>query len=347
MTLTEAAQGFKRLLRVGIIALIIILIIRVAWGITDNYLASKKPPPPPPAPTVLFGKLSIPKFVESTKSANFTFTIDTLNGKLPEASSTAKVYSYVKSTTSFGSSQKAKTLAKNLRFSSPPTLTSPIDYHFNDPALLARILTVNIVTGNFTLRYDVSTDTKVLAEKNLLNQLSAEGEFRNLLQSLGVWQNDLTGTTVFRLLKFIGNNFAATNSASEANAVFIGLNRQNVNNMPIVADRIDEPSVWAIMSGSPLPDKRFLEVHYAFREINQDDFATYPLKSVASAWQELVDGKATITQASKQSGGVAIKDIYLAYFDGASAKDYLEPIFVFGGEGFTAYLPAITSQWLE
>ena len=80
-----------------------------------------------------------------------------------------------------------------------------------------------------------------------------------------------------------------------------------------------------------------------------NDFATYPLKSGAVAWQDLLDGYALIVNVGRNSPDkIVIRKIYLAYYDSEEPQLYLQPIFVFEGDNdFVAYLPAIDSNYLK
>jgi hypothetical protein len=94
---------------------------------------------------------------------------------------------------------------------------------------------------------------------------------------------------------------------------------------------------------------KILEMQYVFWPIAFDDFATYPLRSGAIAWQDLQDGYASIIlNGNNKDDTIKIRQIYLAYYDSEEPQNYLQPIFVFEGDNnFVAYLPAITEDWLE
>ena len=60
------------------------------------------------------------------------------------------------------------------------------------------------------------------------------------------------------------------------------------------------------------------------------------------------NGQGFIADLGASEKQVAIRNIYLAYYENQSPQNYLQPIYVFESEtGFTAYVPAIDSTWLD
>ena len=88
-------------------------------------------------------------------------------------------------------------------------------------------------------------------------------------------------------------------------------------------------------------------MHYTFWPIS-DETATYPLKKSKEAWEELKDGKAYVASPGDGRTQVVIRKVFLGYYDSEEYQSYLQPIFVFEGDGnFVAYVPAVNPQWQE
>lgn len=110
-----------------------------------------------------------------------------------------------------------------------------------------------------------------------------------------------------------------------------------------------------------------LEMNYTYQEIErdisrekEDPPANYPILTGDEAWAKFINGESTLiipTQIDFNNfTGVEVKDISLAFYDASTEQPFLQPIFVFGGEGllagnrrsnFTAYLPAIRPEIVE
>ena len=65
------------------------------------------------------------------------------------------------------------------------------------------------------------------------------------------------------------------------------------------------------------------------------------------AWEELQSGSAFVLQYPK-TPIITIRNIYLAYYDSISPQTYLQPVFIFeGDDGFVAYVPAVSRDYVE
>jgi hypothetical protein len=82
--------------------------------------------------------------------------------------------------------------------------------------------------------------------------------------------------------------------------------------------------------------------------LDQEQPATYPIKSADKAFSELTDGKAYIAANPTNDSQIFIKNVYLAYYAGDKTQNYLMPIIVFeGAKGFYAYVSAVDDAALE
>ena len=81
--------------------------------------------------------------------------------------------------------------------------------------------------------------------------------------------------------------------------------------------------------------------------LQENEFATYPLKTASEAWEDLKSGKGFIANLGDNNEGVLkIRRVYLAYYDAGVYTEFYQPIVVFEGDNkFTAYVPAVDSQY--
>ena len=99
--------------------------------------------------------------------------------------------------------------------------------------------------------------------------------------------------------------------------------------------------------GAKRNDKRVIQAEYTYWPLDTRSFAAYHLKTSEQAYQELQNGKAYFAQFPQNQTQITITNIFLAYFDGKSPQLYMQPVFVFEGENFLAYVPAIAPPWVE
>ena len=102
-----------------------------------------------------------------------------------------------------------------------------------------------------------------------------------------------------------------------------------------------------LFSGARELGKRLIEVNYNYSSIDPETFSTYPLKTVASVWQEMQSGAGHLANLGQNpEGNITIRQIYLAYYDSQEPQNFLQPVFVFEGDkNFIGYVPAIDHKW--
>ena len=98
-----------------------------------------------------------------------------------------------------------------------------------------------------------------------------------------------------------------------------------------------------VLIGEVLDQPEVVEANF-IHQIPSDEYSTYPIKTSNLAFEELKKNKAYIA-SSPQNGKISIKNITLGYYIGEKEQDYLVPIIVFEGNGFEAFVSAVTDEW--
>ena len=350
-TLTETAYYTRKAINWGIIGIVAILVLRVILSFTLSTWRKIHPPAPPP-PTVAFGRLPPIKFPPPTgvasPSANLNFTLETIEGGPPVASSTGTVFFMPKPAPNLLSLTRAKQFATRLGFRGEPQSESQTIYRWQNEGEPARVLRIDIVTNNFKINYDYAADIGVFAEKNLPSQAQAIAEMKNFLQTLGLYLPSLAkGETKISYWQLVGNSLTQTTSLTSADAVRIDLGRENIQGWKLFSPNPAQELIYFLFSGSREPSRRLLEVSYKFWEIELEQQATYPLKTSSQAWEELKKGEGFIAHLSEGQTKIVIRKIYLAYFYPEEHQNFLQPIFVFEGDpNFIAYVAAVSPAWV-
>ena len=115
----------------------------------------------------------------------------------------------------------------------------------------------------------------------------------------------------------------------------------------MLSSDVNSASVSVLVSGSQTEGRRIVQVDYKYANIDRELFSTYPIKTSAQAWADLVAGN--YWPASDVDGNaVTIRNMYLAYFEPVTLTNYLQPIYVFEGDkNFVAYVPAVTNNYIK
>jgi len=351
MTLIEIAYYTRKGLFIGTVALVGFIILKISFTLAGNVLRKIYPPPPPP-PTVAFGKLPKLVFPEQNlpSGLKLNFKLETIQGGLPKLPTIGKVYFMPKGEPNLLALDRANQKAQKMGFPSQPEKITETVYRWTDQKIPPTTLEMDINSGNFHFRYPYETDQELLTEKKLPTNQQVAQEAKNFLQSNDLLTDDLaTGSAEFDYLRFTPPNLTPAISLSEADFIRANLFRANLDGLKIMPPNPKESLVSFLFSGSRELGKRITEANYNYFPIEQETFATYPLKSIGVAWGEFQAGKGYIANlGQKESGQLIIRQVYLAYYDSKEPQHYLQPIYVFEGDGsFFAYIPAVDPKWTE
>ncbi len=348
-SLTETAFLSRKIIKWSIIGLISFTILRILFfAAVDFYRVAF--PPPALVPNNALGKLPRIEFPESaTPSGQLNFTIQTISGTIPEASTAARVYFMPKSRSSLLSLSRAQTLVGNIDFTTTPRqVGNSTLYHWIDIRNPLRSIDMDIVTGQFQLKYAYIHELTLFNQNLVPSPVQAINEVLTFFQKLGIKPPDLDfDNPQITYLRLVGNTLEPTTSQSQADAVRVDIFRKPYSTYPVLTDKPGEANVNFILSGAMDPNKNILEVNYNYWAVDTKTLGIYKLKSAQTAWAELQAQQAYFASLPPDNN-VVITDVFLAYYDSKASQLFLQPVYVFKGENnFTAYVPAVAPPWTE
>ncbi len=348
--LTQTAYWTRRLLKAGAILIALIIVLRIGFTIFSN-VWRKINPPPPVAPTVSFGKLPKINFPQNNEqSKDINYKLETIQGGLPKFSAEpTNVYFTQQNGSNLLALDRANQKALKLGFKNQPQSISEKVYRWQTEAVPTTILDMDITTGNFKLAYDYNNDAEVINSNDLPSNQQAAQEAKSFLNNNDLLPEDLaTGTAEFNYLKFSPPDLTPVASLSEADFIRVNLFRSNLNDLKILPPNPKNALVSILFSGIKTIGKRIIEVNYIYYPIYTETVATYPLKNVQTAWQELQNNESYIANLGQNKETITIRQVYLAYYDSERPQHYLQPVYVFEGDNnFVAYVQAVDSKWTE
>jgi len=349
MSLTDTAFYTRRAINWTILGIIAYIVLKIFWSIFLTLFLIIFPPKLPP-PNHAFGRLPSLKFpATATGSAQLTFELQTIEGKVPPASASANVYFMPKTAPNLLALNAAQEFANRLLFNPAPVQENKNIYRFNDPELPLRRLRFDIVSGNFIVRYGFEQDPSIFIEKNFPAADAMLLEAKNLLQQYDLSKEDIdNGTPTVTFWRLSGTQLVPTSSLSQANAVRVDFFRAAIGSTKIFPPNPDEAPVAIIFSGSANTKKRVLQLAYTYWPIDLTTSATYGLITSDEAWQKLQIGQGYIARRPASGTLAVVRNVYLGYYDSLDAQTYLQPVFVFEGDNdFLAYVPAVSAPWTE
>ncbi|MGA2967605.1 MAG: hypothetical protein ABSD69_00315 [Candidatus Levyibacteriota bacterium] len=343
-TLSQASYDTKEILKWGglFIAGFVVIIVFIQLILIVKQAIF---PSPPPRPTVAFGKLDPQLFPKSVTAAKLTYKINTLTGYLPSLPGQVKVFKIQTFTPDLLNLSNASGKVAAAGFKSAPVQISSVNYQWSntDPAGLAQSINMNIVTDNFVLTSDFLSNSSMLTG-TLPNQDDSIKAADAYLNQINTFPADIdTSKTKTSLFAIQNGSLVPATSFATAGTVRVDFFQKDVDNLPIVYEQTNFSNINVLVG----PEGEIFQAQY-FYQTPTSESATYPIRTSAQAYQDLQNGAAYITSYDDSSSTVSITDASLAYYISSQTQRYLMPVIVFqGSDNFTAYVPAVTDEWIN
>ena len=341
MTLTEASAATKKGMIVAVITLFVLLSTWGIWHYYYNYIYLPGLPPVIEQPTLAFGPLPKIAFPETTvSSSNFSYTLDTETGSLPQDTPRLiKVYSVAQLATDLLALDRAKNLAGSLGFNKTPQAILATQYRFNDDKNGGELI-VDLDTGNFKYRRNIAAGTRDNFEdiEDFINEDYQGRIFKNFLNSKGLLKDQLKA----------GKTTSSYNNVvkKDSNLVTVNLWQESIEDFPIVTPKFTEGLIKGVGTNDRDDANKFIALDYIFWPIDLENFGTYPIKNATEAFEEFKNGDGFIA-IEPRSSSASITKVYLGYYLDEVYANYLQPVYVFEGPGFAGMVSAIKSEIVE
>jgi hypothetical protein len=345
-SLTQTAIITRKIIRYSLYLIIALIVGKITIGVGIKTYKHFFPEPPPP-PTVGFGPLPSLIFPKDQTVDNLEFVLETPDGELPIFPDQAKVYFMPKPIQTQLNLEIAKDKAAKLGFTSSPEQISSTIYRFKHPTSPSS-LEINIVTGIFSISYDLQADSSPLERRPPAPEI-AIAQAKSYLASAGLLPEDLAGPTNYEFIKIEEGRLSQAVSLSEADLVKVGLFRKKFNELPSLTPNPNQANIWFLVSGARKKEKQIVAGQFRYFTVDEDKSETYPIKTAAAAWEELKNGQAYLAHPPiAGQTKIAIRRVYLAYYDPEVETEFYQPIIVFDEGvkgGFVAYVPAVTDEY--
>jgi hypothetical protein len=345
ITLTKASVSARKGIRYTLFAIILLIIGRFALAGGLKFYKSLLPEPKPKA-TSRFGALPLLPFEDKYSDIEkLNYKLETVDGKLPQIPEVIEVYFMPRPLSSIVALDNAKSIARKLDFNPNGRELVETVYLFSKDNLPST-MSMNIVSGAFSISYDVNSDPFVF-DGLPPTAPTATSTIKKFLASANLLK-DLEGNVSHKFLRVEGGELVPAVSLSEANVTEINLHRSvyGANEISAATSDPKKSNVWFLLS-TKSRNPVIIAGEYHYFPIDPDTFSTYDIKTSQLAWEELLEGKAVIASVDSTEGTeISVREIYLSYYDAGQYTEFYQPIFVFEGDNdFIAYLPAITDEF--
>lgn len=346
-TSSVARKVFNGFLMVLAATILFFIVVKVGAIVRNAYWPVTFPP------SIAFGKLPPLDISEGIKPPeNVNYSIETIKGGLPKLPKDAKVFTVAVNTFYFGNISDVQKKAAAVGFGGKPTIidTTKAVFIKNDNGFNS-LLQIDLLNGTFNFKSDYATNAGVLTGNPppLGDAQNISGRF---LANFGLSSAEFPLDKVSPIYyKIEGTNLIKTPTSSGANLMQVNFNRGDIDKIPVYYPRAVNPELWTLMSnGNIVTANSYVWLLQKYK------FATYPLKGIDVALQELKEGKAIWNKLLSDDDPAApipqtqfhIFDAGLGYLITEKLQPYLQPVYVFKGDkGQNAYVPAIDESWID
>lgn len=349
MTLTEFSYYSRRVLPVGIIFFLVFLVLFYAGKVFLLYLEAKRPQKIDV--NAVFGNIKNPTVSNSVSSGQFDYFLDTVEGKPIEATGSAKVFFIPPQTSKFGFREKIYVIAKQFGFDESIKHTlSDTTAKFDDGK---QSLTIDITNFNFTYEYDIQKDEGIFINYNIPSKEKAEETAVDFLRGTGRYPEELSkGKTNTLYYKYdpAQSRLQPAARPQEANVVEVDFYRPDVEALPQALSMVS-PSYFTSQNYVIMVFNeegfKVLKAQVKFFEKSGEQVGVYPIITGEAAYKKLQEGQGKVVSPPKGKN-VAVKKMFLGYYDPDTYQEYLQPVFVFlGDDNFVGYVPAVQSEYVN
>lgn len=341
LTLTKATKFGRAFVKWGLTFLVVMMVGRITLAAVVAYWKATHPPPPP-EPTRGFGKLPDIAF-GITEEKPVSYKLELPTGKFASFGDRAVVYFMPKESAGLLDTDEAKASARRLGFLTEPQTLDSSTLRWTRSQTLNITLEMDILTHNFEYTTDYLAHPELILQSNIPTAFDAVRQVKSFLDSAQLLPSDVaTSSGKVTYLRAVGGELQEAVSVSEAQFIQVDLNRTDLDNKyPIYTQDGKTGTIHAILS-SGLGGSGIVELTRSYWPVDYTLTHTYYLRSVESAWDMLEAGEGYIANPGNQEQAV-IRDVTLGYFESQEPQMYLQPVYVFIGDGgFLGYVPALT-----
>jgi hypothetical protein len=346
-TLTEVTAVGRKVLKYALIALISYMVLKLLISSFISWWKAIHPEPPPP-PSVGFGKLPHIQFPEQERKENITYNLETARGRFPSFPDRAKVYAMQPFNPSLLADDQVRAIAQSFGFENQPEVLDANTYRWSRNQPIEMVFEIKLDSFNFSLSSDYLTRSELIAASHPPDNQTAIRAVKNELNRAKLLPADVaTAAARVSYWKGLGGELIEAVSLSDADFVQVDIDRVPIDGQyDMYTPRGHEGIISGVVAGGLGSSRNSLvSLDYRYQPVNYTLVETYPLRSINEAWKEFNKGEGYVA-SGQDLQEVAIRNVFLGYYDDFAEQEYLQPIYVFvGDDNFLGYVSAIESSY--
>lgn len=347
-TLTQATYYGRLAVKFGSISLVVLIVGRMFLTAAIEYWKATHPEPPPP-PTVGFGKLPALRFPEvDPEDKPKSYTLELATNIFPPFGDRAKIFLMPKTPANLLADQKVKGLAAKYGFTGQPRVLDARTYRWTKSQPLEMSFQMDLQNTNFSLKSNFLSRPDLLLNNQLPENYEAVNTVKTILSNAEMLPEDVaTSSGKVSYWKAIGGELKEGVSLSDADFLRVDLNRNPIDNaLYMYSPDGSRGAISGMLNGALQEGSGLVELEYHYHPVDYAQMETYPLRLPDQAWKVLQAGEGYVAHASTQPD-VVVRSVGLGYYDDWQEQDYLQPVYIFEGDGgFVGYVSAIDPRFV-
>lgn len=351
-TLAQITRETRLLTKISVIVGVVLFFFFLFFQ-GANVIKSIFFPPPPPLPQVAYGVLDPISFPPSN-SSTLQYNLNTIQGNLPATiPDRMRVYSIKNPETNVIALPNARNKVKNLGFFGPGIALSPTLYQWTNNNTQTTIK-YDILSENFDLSSAYLGNKATISATPLPSSEQIIYKISEFLKNLNENATDINFTDPIISYFKVQNTILLDSTAEDAQVARLDFFQNDLEIEPIT---IFQNKLGRLKLFYPKLNKSLInfyvvstvngptiaEAHYNHKLIDRTNYSTYPIKTPAEAYEELKKGNA-YTINSSTLNTIDITDVALGYYIDDNTINALQPIYIFLGKDFMAYVPAVNRE---
>jgi len=356
MTLTEATYYFRKYLPFAVAAFLMLLIIFYSFKLLFEYISGLEK-----KDVVILKEiegiegfsLEKPQFSGTTvtDSQGIKFTLDTPEGSPIVASEAATVYYVPPMSGKIENKSKAESMVGKSYFGFDKTMQKKVDsknnkYVFSDTM---RKLEIDLTNFNFTYKYEMKKDANLFAKSKMISKKDLEDKATEFLKTMGKYPEELAQgqvNVIYIDYDQVSDTSTIVKRPQDANLVEVDFFRSSFGDTQIATPTFFNSQNYVMLIPEET-DYKLVAAQVRFFEKSNDLVGNYALKTGAEAWEELTAGNGSVVFNEGEKKTATIRKMQLRYYDPEVYQQTIQPVFVFLGDNFAAYVPALKESYFQ
>ncbi|PIR78817.1 MAG: hypothetical protein COU26_04510 [Candidatus Levybacteria bacterium CG10_big_fil_rev_8_21_14_0_10_36_30] len=300
-------------------------------------------PTPLPPPEEKFGKLPIVSF-PSQNITRIEYRINTVNKTLPASPDRMKVYKTREFPPILGALQDVRDKLKKLDYKLFEKRISDTKSSWTNSN--GETITYDIYRNNFQIKSNFIANPPLKVYEQTAKKDEISRFIFSFLANVGIDTSDIdTNLTTVKYFKLSSGTLIPVDNQFEAQVARVDLFQNDLSENGLQLKMYypnNNQSIMYFYLANVDGIQRIIEAGFTHNVVDKNMVTTYPIKTTQQAFDDLQAGKAFVFLDNPGSKSLDLIEVFLGYyFSDDETQSYTVPIYVFKGNGFTAYVNAV------